>query len=71
MIVIKPGTRVRLSVGKDAVVGTVTAVCLRDKSITYEIVWWDGRIRKCEWVSEGEAIPIEGSSETKLGFREV
>jgi predicted transcriptional regulator len=49
---------------------TITAVTLRDQNIFYEVVWWDGRIRRCEWLQRKE-LKVTGKGKTiKIGFND-
>lgn len=53
----------RVTVGGD-VQGVITAICLRGDVLTYEVAWWDHRIRRTEWLpateikSAGDRRPI-------------
>lgn len=35
----------------------ITAICLRDKNVSYECTWWDERTRKQEWLTASEIKP--------------
>lgn len=52
----------------------VNQVCVRDGgpsgySVQYQVVWWSGRERRCEWVDEHEVKPISPNGPfLKIGF---
>ena len=57
------GTKVEIGYGADHVVGHVNAICIRERDyVTYEVVWWDGRNRRSEWLARGEIRAIDASS---------
>lgn len=50
------------------VIAKITAATVREKEkVTYEVVWWDGPIRHCQWIEECE-IRVE-PSRVQVGFR--
>lgn len=58
----------KVIVGTD-ITGTVTGIMLR-AGVTYEVVWWDGRTRRCEWLAECEIKPgSEDSTKLRIGFK--
>ncbi len=54
----------------DGIEGKITAVTLRDKNIVYEVTWWDGRIRRVEWLQSQEVREKDRCQKTKIGFNE-
>lgn len=46
----------------------ITAVNIREEGTTYEVVWWDGKARKCEWVTAAE-IDAGDDERRRIGFR--
>ena len=65
------GTRVTIGPSDDPIVATVLALSVRgiEPLIQYECVWWEGKTRKSEWLSEGEVTP-EGKKPLtmRIGF---
>ena len=45
----------------------ITAICIRDSGITYEVVWWSDAQRHCDWLSAAEVIAEEGQEKMDLG----
>lgn len=68
MTVIQCGQEV--FIGNGEISATVTAVFIRFDRVSYEVVWWDGRNRKCECL---EACEVEGkkASTSVIGFGAV
>jgi hypothetical protein len=68
LTVIRPGTKATLCDGE--IVATVTQVCvLPEGRVRYEVVWWDGRTRKSEWVEPFELRVAAGNGGTvRIGF---
>ena len=61
------GVSVRIA---DDIPAVITAVCVRSgTSVTYECVWWDGRNRKCEWLTTDEIEADDESEEMTIGFK--
>jgi len=49
---------------------TVVAVCLYDSErVSYQVAWWDGRSRRCEWLESCEVKPAKNSPLKTVGFR--
>lgn len=45
----------------------ITAILILSNGIQYQVVWWDGRLRKCEYLNEAE---IQGTTpKQQIGFR--
>lgn len=62
----------RLEIGSTVVLDTlvqarITAIMIRDKyAVSYEVVWWNERVRHVEWVESWEvktSDPDEGVSQ--------
>jgi hypothetical protein len=54
----------------DDVAATVSGVCVRaNEAVTYEVVYWSGSSRHCEWV---QSFEVQGFRDTKdtnsIGF---
>jgi hypothetical protein len=47
--------------------GIITAVCVRQHGVSYEVSWWDGRQHKCEWLTADE-VKDDKAEKIKLGF---
>lgn len=52
----------------DDIPGIITAVCLREDRLTYEVVWWDRFTRNCQWLDECE-IKCSKPKTARMGFR--
>ncbi len=54
----------------DRIPGVVNAICVREGDhVTYEVVYWDGRTRKCEWMERRELIVEEKVAKVvRIGF---
>jgi sugar lactone lactonase YvrE len=65
--VYRPGSEVRI--GKD-ISAIVNAVCISANGrVTYEVVWWDGRTRKSDWLASCEVEQSSEKSDRKsIGF---
>lgn len=37
--------------------------------ILYKVVWWDGRIRKDEYITAKEFVPIKDYTTVTIGFK--
>ncbi len=51
-----------------SVPAVIVAVEIGMKGVIYQVVWWDGRKRNAEWVSEVE-LTADKSAKLKIGFR--
>lgn len=50
--------------------GIVTAVLIRGLRVSYEVAWWDGRVRCCEYVESSEIIEDWTEDQSmRIGFR--
>ena len=66
MKVYRPGTTINL---KDDLEGTIIAVNIARHQVQYQVVWWDGRARKAEWLSDFEVVAKEQDLVT-VGFQQ-
>lgn len=63
-----------LSVGRNVKIGRnvdgiITAVCLRNNRIMYEVAWWDRCNRVTQWLEEFEVAPADDDQRiTMIGF---
>lgn len=70
ILVIAPGDSCWL----DSVEAKVVQVCVRpgnsgEYGVQYQVSWWDGNNRKCEWVEEFETKPISPNGPfLQIGF---
>lgn len=65
MTLIEIGAKVE--VVEQGVRGIVTAISIRPQGISYEVVWWDGKTRKCEFLEEMEVMQMSRNTKT-IGF---
>jgi hypothetical protein len=64
--VIAPGSPVILA---DEINATVTAVMIREGGrVSYQVVWWESRSRREEWINGLEVKPCDQARSLKLGF---
>ncbi len=47
--------------------GQVTAICIRDSGIMYEVVWWVESQRNRQWLTAAEIVPDEGQETKNIG----
>lgn len=53
----------------DKMTGIITGICIRSGyNVTYEVAWWDGRQRKCEWLQSHEVESKKKRYPLKIGF---
>jgi hypothetical protein len=51
--------------------GTVAAVCVyAGDRVQYQVAWWDGVTRRCEWLEAFEVEASEKAERMGIGFRE-
>lgn len=64
------GTRVRLGDPADPIPGTILGISIREAGrVTYEVVWWDGRERRSEWLERAEfEMEKGGGRAVRIGF---
>ncbi|MGZ6045670.1 MAG: hypothetical protein ACXWNW_14170 [Isosphaeraceae bacterium] len=60
----------RVSLGDGTIPAIVTAIIIRGDRPSYEVVWWDGRARKSEWLETSE-VKSDEVARTKIGFRQI
>lgn len=69
MTVIPNGSAVSFGQGDDAIVGTTLSFRVSGSShVEYEVVWWDGRSRHCEWLAAEELTVMKPTKQLKVGF---
>jgi hypothetical protein len=69
MRVFKTGSEVRVRQGDNLYVpGSVCGVSIRGERITYEVAWWSGATRHCEWLEEHEVTTCPRSKRQSIGF---
>ena len=66
MEIVKPGTLIITKIG--SIKAVITAVCIRNESISYEISWFAGGDHKLTWIYRYE-FDIDTSVITKPGFK--
>jgi hypothetical protein len=64
--IIKPGQKVTLVGGQAA---QVTAASIRSAALSYEVVWWDGKTRCCQWVDPCEIDSAGEVEKQTIGFK--
>jgi hypothetical protein len=64
-MVYKPGTWVLIG---DDVPGLILQVCINRENVEYEVVWWEGRVRKKEWLCDIEVKLKDDSDYIGVGF---
>lgn len=55
-------------IGKD-IEAIITDILLSQTGIQYKCSWWDGRIRKHEWLEEFEVTQMKENKTIKIGFK--
>lgn len=55
----------------DKIKARVSAIMIRGQTVSYELVWWEGTSRKCEWVNEFEVGGSEEPNPLMIGFYSV
>lgn len=53
---------------EEDVTGKITAICIRSDNVQYEVVWWSGRSRYCEWLEPCEITMVADTQTTAIGF---
>lgn len=72
VLVIRPGDECFIG---DAISATVNQVCVRngnggEMGIQYQVAWWSGNDRKCEWLEEHEVKSISPNGPfMQIGFQ--
>jgi len=62
------GTAVEIGPEDSPIEAVVSAITIRDRNVSYEVTWWDGRTRKSEWIDRSEVRMPEGQRLVPLGF---
>jgi len=71
--VFKPGTTVLVGPGPDRDTrysAVVNQVSIEVGSVSYKVVWWNGRERKEEWFHDHEIFSDSRAKKIKIGFHE-
>ena len=72
--VIAPGGTVKFGPLADPIEGVVIAACLRGTdNVTYEVAWWNGRVREEKWMAADELRDPRGGAHLlkTIGFTEA
>lgn len=64
--ILDSGARVMLAEGIDAV---VLAATVRDRAVSYQVAWWDGRVRREDWLPAREVMTAPDAPRARIGFR--
>ena len=65
--VFEPGTKVSL-VGSTRLAIISRVMLLGHQYVDYEVIWWDGSTRHCEWLHSFEVEWCDGERQ-QIGFR--
>ena len=65
--VLAPDSRVMLSGEIEA--GILAVSIGPNAHVRYEVVWWDGKKRRVEWVEAVEVAPVGTDAPLQIGFR--
>ena len=66
LIVYRPGSEVDLGQGLK---GTINQAAVAARGhVRYEVVWWIGNDRKCEWLEEHEILSVPVADMLRIGF---
>lgn len=68
MDVLEPGTRVIVG---DEIPAIVTAVLIKGDGYSYEVVWWQDRVRYQQWMHPAEVRAGGDTAPLRIGFGEV
>ena len=49
--------------------GHVTRISILSSKVLYEIVWWDDKTRKCEWLEEFEVESVDDECRSTVEFK--
>jgi hypothetical protein len=49
--------------------GTITAILIYEYGTQYEVVWWNGRERKKDWIYDKEVQRCDEAKSVRLGFK--
>lgn len=53
---------------KEPITGLVVGICISINGIEYQVVWWEGRNRKCDWINSVEVTETSDSLQ-RIGFK--
>jgi hypothetical protein len=74
--VYRVGQDVKIGVGEKLITAKVLQIAIHaNESVQYQVVWWDGRTRKVEWLEAIEARCVRSNyagtltKSDKIGFR--
>jgi hypothetical protein len=73
VLIIRPGTEINLDRHGEELLGIITQVCIsQNDAVQYQVVWWDGRQRRLEWINACELRMQRDSIDTLgIGFHEA
>ncbi len=72
LLVSRLGAKCSISPGTEEVRGVVTGIMIEaGPSVSYRCVWWDGRVRREEWLKECEVIPTGKDGLQAIGFARI
>jgi len=64
--VLAPGCKVKIA---GEIAALVVGVWIKEgPNVSYSVVWWDGRQRREEWVTDSEVEPIGQAVRVGVGF---
>lgn len=70
MEVFKPGAEVHLGIDGDVRGEVVQVAITANLHVQYQVAWWDGRTRRCDWLESFEVQTIGEAPVVPIGFRE-
>lgn len=56
-------------VGAGSICGTITACCIRDKSVSYEVSYMHDGNHKQAWLASHEMVAEEDKEKQEVGFK--
>lgn len=63
------GTKVKIITSDEEIKGQVIAVWVgANEHVKYQVVWWNGNARCCEYFEDYEVKPIGRAKSLKIGF---
>lgn len=68
LVVYQPGSEVDLGQGLKGMVNQV--IIAAGDHVRYEVAWWAGNDRKCEWLEQHEVMPSGTTGVLRIGFKE-
>lgn len=68
--IIPPGANVRIGgSSEDEFAGVVCQACIREGgAVQYQVAWWNGRERRCEWLEACEVVTAQEAARQEIGF---